>query len=158
MAGTSDLLTPTLQEHRPRSPSARRPWRLGSQLYVAFFGGVIAVTAIALVNAMRLRVPGRVLLTIAGIGALGLAAVVAFIAIFFGNGGDESGPTGLQIGVQVISVAAWGLMFLVQRQWGRVYEMYTQHDEPHVSLLLPGLIAVLAGGALQVAIVIAVSG
>jgi hypothetical protein len=158
LPGTSELLTPTLQDHTPRSPTARRPWRLGSQLYVAFLGGVPAVTAIALVNATRLRAPGRALAMIAGAGVLGMGAVIAFLAIFFGNRGEESGPSGLQIGVQVISVAAWGLMFLAQRQWERVYEVYAHDDEPHASLLLPGLLAVIVGAAIQIAIVVAVSG
>jgi hypothetical protein len=153
-----DLLSPTLQGHVPRSADAPRPWRLGAQLYVAFFGGVLAVTAIALLNARRLRAPRQVMLMIAGAGALGLAAVVAFIAIFFGNGGEESGPSGLQVGVQLISVAAWGLMFLAQRQRDRVYEVYSPHDEAYASLLGPGLVAVIVGGVIQFAIVVAVSG
>ena len=125
---------------------------------MAFFGGVPAVTIIALVNAVRLRAPRRVLAMIAAAGVLGMAAVVAFLEIFFGNGGEGAGPTGLQIGVQVISVLAWGLMFLAQRQWERIYEIYSTHPEPHASLVVPGLVAVILGFAITLEIVIAVSG
>jgi hypothetical protein len=158
LPGTSELLTPTLQSHRPRSPDAKRPWRLGSQLYVAFLGGVPGVTIIALINATRLRAPARVLAMIAGAGVLGMAAVVAFLAIFFGEGGADDGPSGLQIGVQVISVLAWGLMFLAQRQWERIYQVYSSGAEPHASLLVPGLLAVIAGAAITIELVIAMSG
>ena len=45
----SGLLQPTLQDHVPRTyAGSSRPWRTGSQIYVAILGGPVAVTAIAL--------------------------------------------------------------------------------------------------------------
>jgi hypothetical protein len=125
---------------------------------VAFFGGVPAITVIALMNAVRLRAPRRVLAMIAGAGVLGMAAVLTFLEVFFGSGADDAGPTGLEIGVQVISVLAWGLMFLAQRQWDRIYQVYSSAPEPYTSLVAPGLVAVIFGFAITLEIVIAVSG
>ena len=142
--GHSDLLTPTLQEHVPRDRSAPRPWRLGSQLYVAFFGGVIAVTAIAIENARRLRAPQQVTWSIAAAGLVGLMGVIAVSMLVSSE---------VRIAVTLVSVAAWGLMFLAQRQWDRVYDVYSPHDEAHGSLLGPGLLAVVVGGVIQIAIV-----
>ncbi|MDQ3587759.1 MAG: OST3/OST6 family protein [Actinomycetota bacterium] len=65
----------------PLAPDARRPWRLSSQVYVAFFGGVLAVTVIALTNAPRLRTPVSRQAVIAGIGAIGLACVIVFAVL-----------------------------------------------------------------------------
>jgi len=47
VADLDDLLTPTLTGQREPQREGGLPWRLGSQVYVAFFGGVLAVTAIA---------------------------------------------------------------------------------------------------------------
>ena len=133
----------------PRAADAPRPWRLGSQLYVAFFGGVIAATAIAVENARRLRAPRRVMWSIAGAAVLGLAGLIAVASLVSSE---------VRIVVQLVSVAAWGLMFLAQRQWDRVYGVYAPNDEPYGSLLLPGLAAVIVGVTIQVAIVVALSG
>jgi hypothetical protein len=133
----------------PRTRDTPRPWRLGSQVYVAFFGGVIAATAIAIENARRLRAPQQVMWSIGGAGLLGLIGVVA-VAVTVSSE--------VRIAVQVASVAAWGLMFLAQRQWDRIYQVFSPHDEPYGSLLGPGLLAVLVGGVIQIAIVIALSG
>ena len=111
----------------PRAADAPRPWRLGSQLYVAFFGGVIAAIAIALENARRLRAPRHVTWSIAGAGLLGLTGLVAVASLV---------DSEVRIVVQLVSVTAWGLMFLAQRQWDRVYEVYAPNDEPYGSLLL----------------------
>jgi hypothetical protein len=116
---------------------------------VAFFGGVIAATAIAIENARRLRAPQQVMWSIGGAGLLGLMGVVA-VAVTVSSE--------VRIAVQVVSVAAWGLMFLAQRQWDRIYQVFAPHNEPHGSLLGPGLLAVLMGGVIQIAIVIALSG
>ena len=57
-----------------------RPWRLMSQTYVAFFGGVIASTVIAFLNARRLGVEAARRRLILLVGAGGLVAVIAVFA------------------------------------------------------------------------------
>ena len=63
------LLRPTLAD-ASASGNPGPPYRVSSQGYVAFFGGVLAVTIVALINARRLRmsVRGRRLL-MAGAGS-----------------------------------------------------------------------------------------
>ena len=146
------LLSPTLQDYVPRSQDGSKPWRLGSQVYVAFFGGVLAVTAIALINARRLRVPRRGMLAIAGAGAAGLVGVVAFAALFIGAGDP---PRGARVATQLIAIASWGLMFLVQRPWDRLHAAFSEEDEDEAyeSLVGPGLVAVFTLGLAQLAFV-----
>lgn len=47
-----DLLRPTIEDEPPIS---QLPWRPRSQFLVAFFGGTLALTVIAVLNARRLR-------------------------------------------------------------------------------------------------------
>jgi hypothetical protein len=153
-----DLFTPTLQEHVPRQErTAWQPWRLGSQVYVAFFGGVLAVTAIAFINAGLLRAPGRVRAGVLACGAAGLAVVVLAASLLLS--GDDV-PDGARTALTLVGVAAWGGMYLLQRPWDRVYSSFAREedeDELYESLLGPGLVAVIAGFFVQAAIVAAVA-
>jgi hypothetical protein len=152
-----DLFTPSLQDHVPRHErTALQPWRLGSQVYVAFFGGVLAVTAIALINAGLLRAPGRVRAGILACGAAGLAVVVLLASLLLS--GDDV-PEGARTALTLVGVAAWGGMYLLQRPWDRVYSSFSREsdeDELYESLVGPGLVAVIAGFVTQTAIVTAV--
>jgi hypothetical protein len=151
-----DLLTPTLQGHLPRT--GVRPWRLGSQVYVAFFGGVLGVTAIALMNAGMLHAPARVRAGILAIGAAGFAAVLAAAVLLLGG---DSAPDGARIPLTLVGVVAWGGMFLLQRPYDRIYATFSREsdeDELYESLLGPGIAAVIAGFLVQGIIVAAVAG
>jgi hypothetical protein len=55
-ADLDKLLRPTLQDQRR---TGARPWRVESQVYVGFFGGPLAIGAIAFLNSHRLGVPGN---------------------------------------------------------------------------------------------------
>jgi hypothetical protein len=120
-----NLLTPTLEGYVPRDATAARPWRLGSQVYVAFFGGILAVTAIAYLNALRLRAPAGVRAGIVAIGALGLAVLLVVAAVVFGGG---SAPDGARPALTLVGVAAYGGLYLVQRPWDRVYGAFSARD------------------------------
>jgi len=122
----------------PLAADAKRPWRLSSQVYVAFFGGVLAVTVISLINARRLRMPASGQAAVVGVGALGLAGVIAFAVL-------SSLPAEARVVIQLISLAAWGLMFLVQRPYDRVHTMFSDRDEDddYESLVAPGFAAVI---------------
>jgi hypothetical protein len=52
----SNLFSPSLSNYAP-AITARLPWKLNSQFYVALLGGPVAVTVIAVLNAQRLHVP-----------------------------------------------------------------------------------------------------
>jgi hypothetical protein len=151
-----DLLTPTLQGYVPRRGD--RPWRLGSQVYVAFFGGVLAVTAIAFMNALLLHAPARVRAGILALGAAGLAVLIAVAALLLSG---DSVPDGARTALTLIGVVAWGGMFVVQRPWDRIYTSFSREsddDDLYESLLGPGFLAVIAGFIVQNMIVAAVAG
>jgi hypothetical protein len=139
-----DLFTPTLQEHVSHRGDAR-PWRLGSQVYVAFFGGPLGATAIAYFNAMLLHAPVRVKVAILAIGAAGLAAMIGLAALLLGGG---SAPDGARQALTLVGLAAWGGMFLVQRPWDRIYSSFadeTEDDELYESLVGPGVLVAIVG-------------
>lgn len=141
-----DLLSPTLQ-HRAEQARGPAPWRLSSQVYVAFFGGSLAVAAIAVMNARRHAMPARAQATIAAIGVVTFIAVLIVASVILAGSGDDDTPSGLRVAVQLVSVAGWGLMFLIQRPHDRVFEAFGNRE--HASLVLPGLAAVLLLGSIQ---------
>src|SRR5688500_11026059 len=87
-----DLFTASLAGgRRSVPPPGRRPWRLGSQFYVAVFGGPVAAGLVGYLNAKRLGLPAGRLAAIAGIGAAALLAV-ATVATVVAQSSDESRP------------------------------------------------------------------
>jgi hypothetical protein len=146
-----ELLAPSLGTHRPRARDAARPWRLGSQVYVAFFGGPLAVTAIAFANAARLQVPLPKRMAILGVGLVAFGAV---FAVAFGLG--DAGREGLRVALHLVAVAGWGVMYLIQRPYERIFMAFG--DQGHQSLIVPGLLAVVVCGVLQAEALAAVVG
>ena len=147
-----DLLTPTLTEHRPRDWSSPLPWRLGSQVFVAFLGGPVAVTIIALRNGARLRMPRSPLLAMAAVGVAGTIAAV--LAARFIDAGVAP-----RLLVQVAGVVTYGALFVLQRSPDRVHSTFSPHedaDDDYASLWGPGVLAVLAGWAVQWPLAVAV--
>jgi ABC-type enterobactin transport system permease subunit len=139
-----ELLRPALAgvEHELPVPG-RRPWRLSSQLYVGFFGGALATTVIAWLNATRLGLPQRDRLLIAGVGVLGLVA--AAVAVLVIDPGSVQ-PIRLVLGVSGIATAA--LQSPLQKNADRRYGF--RHGEgSYDSLWVPGLVAVLVLGTAQ---------
>ena len=151
-----DLFQPSLRgvARKPRE-EGNRPWRLGSQFYVAFFGGPLAVAAIAWFNAERLGMPSSARRWIPAIGLAGLvASVVAAVAIDTDLGGAQ------RLIVRIAGVAAFGLLYLLQRAPDRVYHAFNEGDEDALydSLWGPGLAATFGLGILQAIILAAVLG
>lgn len=106
---SDELLRPTISS---AVDPAVRPWRLTTQAFVAFFGGVIAGTIIAWLNSGRLGVERSKRWLIAGTGVAGLAAVIAIYALVNADGERTSS---LRILVRVIAV----LCILAQMRWQR---------------------------------------
>lgn len=145
----SGLLQPTLQDHVPRTYEGRsRPWRTGSQIYVAILGGPVAVTVIALLNARRLRMPRSKELVIAAVGIVATLAAIAVILAAPGEGRVLAGLMG--------AVAA-GPFYLLMRSYDRAYFSFTNddlsEDEAYESLWGPGIAAVIGGLILTAAVV-----
>lgn len=147
-----DLLRPSLQD--VRDPAAGgRPWRLSSQFYVAFFGGALAVTALAWLNAGRLGATTEVKRWILVTGTVGVVASIVVSYMFFGD--DYRGAA--RIAYRVVGVVTSIVLYRLQRSADRVYSFRTPRsdDEQYDAMLGPGLVAVLAGGVLQLVIVFA---
>jgi hypothetical protein len=144
-----DVFEPSLAGYRE---AEERPWRLGSQVYVAFFGGVLAVTAIAWLNARRLGLDDRSRLLILLLGVAGLVASVLVPVLR-----DEDASDAYRLTSRIIGVVAFGGLYLIQRSANRVHESFRGDDEEaYASLWGPGLLAVVVGGLAQAAIVFGV--
>jgi hypothetical protein len=150
---TEDLFTPTLQDagrHDAPVPG-ERPWRLSSQFYVAFFGGALAVTALAWVNARRLGAPLRVHRWILGAGGAGV--VVSTVASYLLYGNDYGAAT--RIAYRIVGIAVSGVQYKLQESPDRIYRFRyrASADELYDRMVGPGLAATLAGGAVQFGII-----
>jgi hypothetical protein len=133
-----DLLRPTIGAGVDMSA---RPWRLMSQTYVAFFGGVLASTTIAYLNAGRLGVDAakRRLILLTGLG--GLLVVIGVHLLMY----DDSGITsGLHVGVRVVAVLCCMAQLRLQRPMDRAFQL---RGADYKSLWGMG-IAVTLGGAI----------
>ena len=143
---SDDLLQPTVSETSPRT---EKPWNPHSQIWVAFFGGVLAVTTIAILNATRLRMPASSRRWMLIIGAVALCAVfvtwmrvpAAESFLRFAAGGRE-----LRLIRRVIAVVACLAFTYMQRHAKAHYEVFAGDYE---SLWRPGLIATFVLGTLE---------
>jgi hypothetical protein len=124
-----------------------RPWRLMSQTYVAFFGGVIASTVIAFLNARRLGVDAAKRRLILLSGAVGLVAV---IAVFSALNSDGSVSSGLRVAIRAVAVMCCLVQLRIQRPMDRAFQL---RGVDYGSLWGPG-IAVTIGGAVAEALIL----
>lgn len=142
MAVHGDLLTPTLQQHQPRDwERMALPWQPRYEVYVGFLGGPVAVTLIAVLNGIRLRMERRALALMA---VLGLLATIAGVAAATQIAGD----TAPRLFVQLAGVLVTGPLYLLQRTPDRVHTTYSPNedvDDDHASLWGPGAAACVAG-------------
>lgn len=144
-----DLFTPSITPatYRERRP----PWRPGSLLYPAVFGGATAVTVLALVNAGRLRLPGRAVLAILGAGLAALVArAVVTVTLLDGQPGGPARLIGALAGALV-----WLPVNLLQKGPFRAYEL--RRGQP-ASLWGPGVAAVLVFGIAEALVILLVAG
>ena len=112
-----ELLRPTIGAGVDMSV---RPWRLMSQTYVAFFGGVIASTVIAFLNARRLGVDAAKRRLILITGAIGLVGVAAVFALLDADGDVTSG---LRVAVRVVAVLCCLAQLRIQRPMDRAFQL-----------------------------------
>jgi hypothetical protein len=131
-----ELLRPTIGAGVDMSV---RPWRLMSQTYIAFFGGVIASTIIATLNARRLGVDAAKRRLIVLIGVLGLAAVVAVFALL---NGDDDLTSGLRVSTRVVAVLCCLAQLRLQRPMDRAFQL---RGTDYGSLWGPGIAAIVGG-------------
>jgi hypothetical protein len=144
-----DLLQPVLVG-RERKPAGYQPWRLPSQIYVGFFGGALAVGAIAFANAVMLGMPIRARVAIVAVALAVEAALLTAVSL--------TEPGVVRIGNVVAGLVAYGGVFLIQRSADRVYHFHTDEDEPYASLFGPGVLACILGRVAEAALAEAVVG
>jgi hypothetical protein len=154
-AGTEELFTPTLQQYyNPSASMKKRAWRLRSQFWVAFFGGVLPCVVISLINGRRLNLPARQLRWMIVLGIIGIAAI---IATGYGFAFMNMPPlwaenrSGFKLANRAIALLVYILCYQFQKQADRIYSFY--NGESYDSLWTPGLIAVIGLGLLQNALV-----
>lgn len=135
---SEDLLRPTIE----REPGTKSPWRLTSQLFVAFFGGALAVTAIGFVNAGRLGVEASARRLILGVGATAFAAGLVIVALL---------PTTLNDSVIRLIMLAFALLaYAAQARLQRTHDRaFTLRGGEYASLWGPGFAAVIGCGIVQ---------
>lgn len=129
-----------------------RPWRLTSQTYVAFFGGVLASTAVAFLNAGRLGVDAAKRRLILLTGLVGLLAVIGVFVLLYGTGdaGDTGVTSGLRVSIRVVAVLCCLVQLRLQRPMDRAFQL---RGADYGSLWGWG-IAVTIGGAIAEALIL----
>ena len=144
-----DLLKPSFADRAPSAPAAERPWRLSSQGYVAFFGGVLAVTTIAFINARRLGLAAGPLALILLAGFGGLAAEIAVLSTM-----ADATDSQIRMVARIVAFGAWGGMYLLQRAADRRYHHFRSgDDDEYAGLLGPGLLASIGLGLVELQLV-----
>ncbi|MFI6826411.1 hypothetical protein ACIBG5_04880 [Kribbella sp. NPDC050241] len=143
-----ELLRPTIGAGVDMSV---RPWRLMSQTYVAFFGGVIASTVIAFLNARRLGVDTAKQRLILSVGAIGLAVVIAAFAVLNTDGDLGSG---LRVGIRVVAVVCCLIQLRIQRPMDRAFQL---RGTDYGSLWGTGLGVTIAGAVAEALILFLVT-
>jgi hypothetical protein len=141
-----DLLVPSLQA-LPRRPAAR-PFSSEKLVYVAFFAGILPATALFVVQAYRLGAP-RIGRELAVVGVLGTLAVVLFMV--------AQAPQPVPDAVAHRALAL--LYFLYARRRLRAAERAYGWvvSATHAKLLVPALVASVAGAALTFVAVVALA-
>jgi hypothetical protein len=154
VARPDDLFAPSLQDVATVRPldEGERPWRLGPQFYVGFFGGALAVAALAWVNARRLGASRDVERRIVVVGVVGVVASVVVSYVLFGQGASQ----GVHVAYRIVGVLAAGALYKLQQPADRVYAFRQPGDDDHYdSMWMPGIVATVGGGLLQLGIVLA---
>ncbi len=143
---TADESTQLLRPTIPPMSQEPRPWRLEPQFVVAFFGGVVACTALALRNARRLQAPERVRQQLL---RAGLACFVAEFALLAVLDAFDVPATSLRLVLTGAGVVAYLVQARLVRRYDRAFQM---RDGEYAPLWKPGLIAVFLGRFVDVVV------
>jgi hypothetical protein len=140
-----ELFRPTVREQpTPGKP----PWRPESIVYPAFFGGPLAGALLGVLNGRRLGLAGWQL---AVIGAAGLAGFGGRLAL----SAAVEGSSAVRLAGNVAGALVWLVVLAFQR---RPFRAFTLRGTEPASLVGPGWAALLAGGALELIVIIGLAG
>ena len=147
MTEVDELLQPTV-----KSPvvSGERPWRIGSQFWVAFFGGILAITVIAVINAARLGVSRNVRYIMIGIAVVALG-VLSWL--WFQKPPAEdfmkfwTGARDMRTWSRIAAVAVYIIFAAIQRKPDARYRIFSSGE--YSSLWGAGFAAVFILGMIQ---------
>ncbi|MET9311708.1 hypothetical protein ABZX12_07795 [Kribbella sp. NPDC003505] len=143
-----ELLRPTVGAGVDMSA---RPWRLMSQTYVAFFGGVLASTAVAYLNAGRLGVDAAKRRLILFTGLAGLLAVIGVFVLLYVDSGVTSG---LRVSIRVVAVLCCLAQLRLQRPMDRAFQL---RGRDYGSLWGVGIAATIGGAVAEALILLLVT-
>jgi len=146
----TELFSPSLQDYQPLGKASRpQPWRLQSQIWIAFFGGVIPFTLIAYLNAKRLELPKHRLQQIVGLGVIGFITVIG-VDYLFGITDDMSvrqATTSMRLTGRAVALLMYVLVHRMQNSADRTYAWVS--DDSYSSLWRFGLLVIVVLGTLQ---------
>jgi hypothetical protein len=111
-------------------------------VYPAFFGGPVAVTVLAAINARRLGGSGRVVSLICAAGAVALSAQLLVAAFFL----QETSASVQRFSYSLAGVAVWGVAQYLQR---RPFRVFLLRGGKPASLWGPGIGMVIVSALLQ---------
>lgn len=144
---TDELLQPSVTN--PPGPRGK-PWRVSSQVWVAFFGGILAITVIAILNARRLGIDNRKRWLMGAAGTVALAILLALwlrqpgapdYQRFLREGGE------LRIAGRVIALVLYLILAAIQKPAERHYLVFEEGE--YASLWTAGLAYTVILGTLQ---------
>ncbi len=124
------------------------PWRISSQFVVGFLGGALATTAIAWLNARRLRLrPGRrrgILI----VGAAGVVLSLVLAAILFRTAAPGLRPaSAVRLSNRLVGLLVYLVLAKIQLPGDRLFAVHGGGE--HASLWIAGALAIVLGGLLQ---------
>ncbi len=150
-----DLLTPSLQGYDHHSGDRRnKPWRLTSQLWAAFLGGVLSYTVIAYVNGKNLRMSRSRQFATLLVGVMGFITMIPlsyFLAMAKLPAGWAGNSEIVTIFNRAWALSVYTIIYQIQKPADRIYHFMNEGE--YASFWVPGLAAIIGLGLLQNAIV-----
>lgn len=142
-----ELLRPTVT---PVVRSGYKPWRLQSQFWVAFFGGILAVTGVAFINSGHLGMSARSRGVVLAFGAAALAVYVAMIVWFLGGNAQNT-----RIAGRILAVVLFLVLARLQRAADARYQLFGSGE--YAPMWGVGITASIVGGLAQAGIAVLLS-
>ena len=152
---SSNLFEPSLQQTNEPIYKHGKPWKPYSQIWVAFFGGTLALGAIAYLNGRRLAMTQSKQLQMIAIIIMGI--FVTFIGSFLLAQYGLTERIHLRLFSRVTALLTFLGVQYSQKSAIRVYNYYNKTSNYYDSLLGPGFVAVMVLGTIQNVIVASIT-